>query len=82
MLLAHYGLGGDAAAATYEQVGQRLGLSKQRVRQIEQSALAKLRAVLAAGERLGISSPVPPAACPPVSGGRRTRAGKPPVARN
>jgi RNA polymerase sigma factor (sigma-70 family) len=48
VLLAHYGLADDLreqrAAATYEQVGQRLGLSKQRVRQIEQSALAKLRA--------------------------------------
>ncbi len=49
VLLAHYGLGEDksSAPATYEQLGQRLGLSKQRVRQIEQSALAKLRAVLA-----------------------------------
>jgi len=47
VLLAHYGLGGEQAADTYEQVGQRLGLSKQRVRQIEQTALAKLRAVLA-----------------------------------
>ena len=46
VLRAHYGLGGEKAADTYEQVGERLGLSKQRVRQIEQSALAKLRAVL------------------------------------
>jgi RNA polymerase sigma factor (sigma-70 family) len=44
VVLAHYGLGGNAdGPATYEQVGERLGLSKQRVRQIEQSALAKLR---------------------------------------
>ena len=44
VLLAHYGLGGpEAVSETYEQVGERLGLSKQRVRQIEQSALAKLR---------------------------------------
>lgn len=43
VLLAHYGLG-EEAAGTFEQVGQRLGLSKQRVRQIERGALAKLRA--------------------------------------
>jgi RNA polymerase primary sigma factor len=55
VLLAHYGItdgavgGGGAAGApsTYEQVGERLGLSKQRVRQIEQSAIAKLRAAAA-----------------------------------
>jgi RNA polymerase sigma factor (sigma-70 family) len=51
VLLAHYGI--ETAAdgvrpdrtepATYEQVGRLLGLTKQRVRQIEQSALAKLR---------------------------------------
>jgi RNA polymerase primary sigma factor len=54
VLLAHYGIesGVESAAdgrgrtgpATYEQVGRLLGLTKQRVRQIEQSALAKLRA--------------------------------------
>jgi RNA polymerase primary sigma factor len=45
VLLAHYGIGDkvDAFPATYEQVGLRMGLSKQRVRQIEQIALAKLR---------------------------------------
>src|SRR5207302_1371713 len=42
VVLAHYGLGRDTAA-TYEQLGRRLGLSKQRVRQIEKAALAKLR---------------------------------------
>jgi RNA polymerase sigma factor (sigma-70 family) len=40
---AHYGLN-SGRPATYEQVGSRMGLSKQRVRQIEQSALAKMRA--------------------------------------
>jgi len=43
ILRAHYGLN-DSAAASYEDLGVRLGISKQRVRQIEQTALAKLRA--------------------------------------
>lgn len=43
VVLAYYGLGGEGTA-TYEQVARRLGLSKQRVRQIEQLAIAKLRA--------------------------------------
>ena len=42
VLRGHFGLD-DGAAATYEQLGERLGLSKERVRQIEQAALAKLR---------------------------------------
>jgi RNA polymerase sigma factor (sigma-70 family) len=42
VLRAYYGLD-EKGPATYEQVGQRLGISKQRVRQIEQTALAKLR---------------------------------------
>jgi RNA polymerase primary sigma factor len=48
VLLAHYGLADDStsvrSAATFEQVAERLGLSKQRVRQIEQLAMSKLRA--------------------------------------
>jgi RNA polymerase sigma factor (sigma-70 family) len=46
VLLAHYGLEGDSTPATYEEVGEKLGISKQRVRQIEQGALAKLRQAL------------------------------------
>ncbi|HEV2292530.1 MAG TPA: sigma-70 family RNA polymerase sigma factor [Tepidisphaeraceae bacterium] len=46
VLLAHYGLE-ESEPATYEQVGRRLGISKERVRQIEQHALAKLRAASA-----------------------------------
>ncbi len=42
VLHAHYGLQ-DGIPATFEQVGKLMGLSKQRVRQIEQTALAKLR---------------------------------------
>ena len=58
VVLAHYGIespngsaatapGDRRAPATYEQVGRLLGLTKQRVRQIEQSALAKLRSAAA-----------------------------------
>ena len=39
---AHFGLEGQATS-TYSQVAQRLGISRQRVVQIEQSAIAKLR---------------------------------------
>jgi RNA polymerase sigma factor (sigma-70 family) len=39
---AHFGLDGQPSA-TYAQVGMRLGISKQRVRQIELEAIAKLR---------------------------------------
>ena len=49
ILSAHYGLGRDAAV-TFEQLGERLGLSKHRVRQIEKSALAKLRRAAGAAE--------------------------------
>jgi len=40
---SHYGVNSEAPA-THEQLAERLGLSKQRVRQIEATALAKLRA--------------------------------------
>ena len=42
VLSAHYGLN-RTAAFTLDEVGQQLGLSKHRVRQIEKSAFAKLR---------------------------------------
>lgn len=42
VLSAHYGLEAGAPA-TYEQLGERFGLSKERIRQIEQRALRKLR---------------------------------------
>jgi RNA polymerase sigma factor (sigma-70 family) len=42
VLSAHYGLGKDSAV-TFDELGEQLGLSKHRVRQIEKSAIAKLR---------------------------------------
>jgi RNA polymerase sigma factor (sigma-70 family) len=45
VLSAHYGLGKDAAVS-FEQLSERLGISKHRVRQIERFAIAKLRTTL------------------------------------
>jgi RNA polymerase sigma factor (sigma-70 family) len=45
VLTAHFGLGAEPAAETYDQLARRLGLTKQRVRQIQQAALDKLRVV-------------------------------------
>lgn len=42
ILSAHYGLN-ESEPATYQQLSDQLGLSKERVRQIEREALAKLR---------------------------------------
>lgn len=44
---AHFGLGGDGTPLTLEQLGQRFGVTKERVRQIEQRAIERLREVLA-----------------------------------
>lgn len=48
VLAAHYGLDGHTGPerSTLDHVSRRLGLSRQRVRQIEQTALAKLRAAM------------------------------------
>jgi len=51
VLLAHYGIGTARMPATYDEVGQSLGISRQRVRQIERAALAKLRLAAASGEK-------------------------------
>jgi len=46
ILTGHFGLGDDTGPITLEQLGNRLGVTKERVRQIEKRALAKLRRVL------------------------------------
>lgn len=42
----HFGLGADGVADTLEEIGRLIGVTKERVRQIERKALAKLRGVL------------------------------------
>jgi RNA polymerase sigma factor (sigma-70 family) len=46
ILTCHFGLGDDAVPITLEQLGDRFGVTKERVRQIEKRALAKLKCVL------------------------------------
>ena len=46
IVAAHFGLDDADNPSSYDQVGERLGLSRERVRQIEQLALAKLRSAL------------------------------------
>jgi RNA polymerase primary sigma factor len=43
ILIDHYGLDESAQPQTLDQLGQKLGISKERVRQIEMQALNKLR---------------------------------------
>ena len=45
ILINHYGLDEGVQAKTFDQLGQQLGISKERVRQIEIQALDKLRAI-------------------------------------
>ncbi len=46
ILIDHYGLDDEGQVKTLGQLGQQLGLSKERVRQIEIGALQKLRKIL------------------------------------
>jgi RNA polymerase primary sigma factor len=46
ILIDHYGLDEDGQAKTFDQLGRHLGISKERVRQIEIQALRKLRRIL------------------------------------
>ena len=46
ILMAHYGLNTQGQAATFDALGHKLGISKERVRQIETKALGKLREIM------------------------------------
>lgn len=46
ILIDHYGLDSEGHAKTFDQLGQNMGISKERVRQIELEALEKLRRIL------------------------------------
>ena len=46
ILIDHYGLDKERDAQTLEQLGKNMGISKERVRQIEIAALKKLRKIL------------------------------------
>jgi RNA polymerase sigma factor (sigma-70 family) len=55
ILIDHYGLDEAAEPKTLDQLGRKLGISKERVRQIEMQALKKLRRILSP-EAAGILS--------------------------
>ncbi|MBL7134108.1 MAG: sigma-70 family RNA polymerase sigma factor [Phycisphaerae bacterium] len=46
ILIEHYGLDDQGQTVTFDQLGRHLGISKERVRQIEIQALKKLRSIL------------------------------------
>ncbi|MCD6303571.1 MAG: sigma-70 family RNA polymerase sigma factor, partial [Planctomycetes bacterium] len=46
ILIDHFGLDADGRPMTFDQLGRHLGISKERVRQIEIQALKKLRKIL------------------------------------
>ncbi len=46
ILIDHYGLDDDGRSMTFDQLGRSMGISKERVRQIEIQALRKLRKIL------------------------------------
>jgi RNA polymerase sigma factor (sigma-70 family) len=51
----HFGLGKDGQTFTLEQLGERFGVTKERVRQIELRALARLREILSPALRESIA---------------------------
>jgi RNA polymerase sigma factor (sigma-70 family) len=53
ILVSHFGLNEDEQTRTFDQLGQTLGISKERVRQIELRALEKLRQIMASSTRQG-----------------------------
>lgn len=46
ILIEHYGLDAKGQTVTFDQLGRHLGISKERVRQIEIQAIKKLRGIL------------------------------------
>ena len=50
VVVRHYGLGKEHSPMTLDQIGRLFGVTKERVRQIERKALAKLRADLRPSE--------------------------------
>ncbi|MFB3890987.1 MAG: sigma-70 family RNA polymerase sigma factor [Phycisphaerae bacterium] len=46
ILIDHYGLDSEGKPRTFDELGRRLGLSKERVRQLEARALKKLRSIV------------------------------------
>jgi RNA polymerase sigma factor (sigma-70 family) len=46
VLSEHYGLESRVSSSTLEQIGRRLGVTKERIRQIERQALSRLREIL------------------------------------
>lgn len=47
VVACHFGLGDPDSAQTLEQLGERFGVTKERIRQIERRALSRLREILA-----------------------------------
>jgi RNA polymerase primary sigma factor len=43
VLLMHHGLGGQESAMTLQEIGETMGLTRERVRQLEAKAIARLR---------------------------------------
>lgn len=50
VVVRHYGLEGNNSPQTLDQIGQLFGVTKERIRQIERKAIAKLQAALGSAE--------------------------------
>ena len=53
IIRCRYALGGHRKVKTFQTIAERLGVSKERVRQLEQRAMAKLRALVGGTEHGG-----------------------------
>ncbi len=47
VITSHFGLNKEGTGLTLEQIGRKFGVTKERIRQIEQQAMARLRSILA-----------------------------------